>query len=407
MSLTPVERALVDLIGAAFFPDESAATMPDLAVENCLAVENWPLLVETANAHGVAPLVYAALKKCDLLNIAPLSEVENLRLSYLRASVSNNLVFQELSNWVKRFERENIPVIILKGGALASTLYDDAGLRPMGDLDLLIPRESVARAREALIEEGYEEGYAALTGMAGDEAARFSVAQSFQRMGNRPSQIDIHWHPFTAPYFFERIPVEWFWRRTARFQAGDACALAFSPEAQLLHLSAHYMLHGYRRLIWSYDIAQLIARCSNALDWDEIIEAAEEFGLSQLLLKSLTETRERWRVSAPATVYARLAAAHTPLKGRMTFGAANSVSGGPLDLINGLSLIGARRRLNYWMRLAFPNVSYMRARFQIRNSALLPLSYLWRVGRAFCLISRAGLSISREAILSRLFRRAT
>src|SRR5215212_5005351 len=167
MSLTPVERALVDLIGAAFFPDESAAMPPRLGQQN------WPLLVETANAHGVAPLVYSALKKCNLLNRAPQNAIETLRLGYLRASVSNNLVFQELSNRVERFERENIPVIVLKGGALAVTIYDDAALRPMGDLDLLIPKESVARARQALIEEGYEEGYAALTGMAGDNAARF------------------------------------------------------------------------------------------------------------------------------------------------------------------------------------------------------------------------------------------
>ncbi|HKP88147.1 MAG TPA: nucleotidyltransferase family protein [Blastocatellia bacterium] len=401
MPLTPDERSLADLIGAAFSFNESAAPPPDLEGKD------WPLMVETATSHGIAPLAYAALKKSDLLKVAPRSAIETLRLNYLRASVANRLAFQDLSYWVDRFRHENIPVIVLKGGALAVTVYDDIALRPMGDLDLLIRPESVARAREVLIEEGYAEGYASLTGMAGRSAARFSVAQSFQRMGKRPSQIDIHWHAFTTPYYFERIPVEWFWERTTGFQAGHARALTFSPEAQLLHLSAHCMLHGYRRLIWSYDIARLIRRCAGQIDWDEIVRASETFGLSQLLSKSLLEVREHWGVRVPAPVYERLGAAHTPLKGRVVFGASEAVSGGPLELINGLGLIGARRKMAYWKSIVFPSASYMRGRFQIRNRAFVLPWYLWRAGRAVFLMSRAGLSISREAILSRLFRRAT
>lgn len=400
MSLTTVERALVDLIGAAFPLNESTAPPPDLTGLD------WSQLVRSASDHGLAPLAYAALKKCDLFNVAPKSAIETLRIDYLRASIANRLAFQELARLLDRFERENISAIVLKGGALALTLYDDIALRPMGDLDLLIHQSSLGRAREILIEEGYEDGYAALTGMAGRDAVRFSVAQSFQRMGKRPSQIDIHWHAFTTPYYFERIPVEWFWQRATEFSVGPARALAFSPGAQLLHLAAHCMLHGYRRRIWSYDIAQLIARRFDEIDWDEIVRAAARFGLSQLLSKALIEAREQWRVSVPASASERLQSAHTPLKGRMVSGAAEAVSGGPLDLINGFGLLGARKKLDYWKGIAFPSASYMQSRFQIRNQALLLPWYVWRVGRAVCLMARAGLLISREAIFSRLFRRA-
>ena len=40
----------------------------------------------------------------------------------------------------------DIEPIVLKGGALAATLYANPGLRPMGDLDLLVPAGAMEQA---------------------------------------------------------------------------------------------------------------------------------------------------------------------------------------------------------------------------------------------------------------------
>src|ERR1044071_4714109 len=132
MTLTRIESTIVELIRAAFPLGQSAARPPDLEDTD------WPLLVKTADHHGLAPLVFASLKKSGLSSVGPKSEIETLRMAYVRASVANHQAFQELSFLVDRFEREKIPLIILKGGALGTTIYPDIALRPMGDLDLLI-----------------------------------------------------------------------------------------------------------------------------------------------------------------------------------------------------------------------------------------------------------------------------
>jgi len=41
----------------------------------------------------------------------------------VRTSLGNQLAFQELAAWLDRFERDKIPAIILKAGALAVMLY--------------------------------------------------------------------------------------------------------------------------------------------------------------------------------------------------------------------------------------------------------------------------------------------
>ena len=391
MTLTHVERTIVELIRAAFPLGQSAARLPDLEDTD------WPLLVKTADHHGLASLVFASLKKIGLLSTGPKSEIETLRLTYVRASVANHQAFQELSFLVDRFEREKIPLIILKGGALGVTIYPDIALRPMGDLDLLIAPEAVERATRALIERGY----VAYAEMAHRFANRFSVAQAFFRKGNRPSQIDLHWHAFTTPYYFERIPVEWFQRRTMEISINNQRAFAFSPTAQLLHLSAHYMMHSYRRLIWSYDLALLISRCHEQIEWEDISESAAEFGLSQVLYEALSEVRERWAVAMPVASYERLRTIQMPWRGRMIFAATNNLSDAELDVLKGLGLKGTRRKSAYWLRVMFPSRGYMQTRYQINNKGLMPLYYLRRAGKAAHLIARAGFFVTRKTILSR------
>lgn len=394
MSLTHIENTIIGLIRAAFPLGEGTAQSPDLEDTD------WQLLVKTAGHHGLAPLVFASLKKSGLISRAPKSATDTLRMAYVRASVANNQAFQELSVLVDCFERENIPLIVLKGGALGMTIYPEIALRPMGDLDLLTDPESVERAAQTLISQGY----VAYAEMADGFSNRFSVEQAFLKMGNRPSQIDLHWHPFTTPYYFERVPLGWFRQRTMEILINNRRAFAFSPTAQLLHLSAHYMMHSYRRLIWSYDLALLVARYARQIDWEDLIESAAGFGLSQVLYEALSEVRERWNVDVPVASYERLRTIQMPWRGRMIFAAANKLSDAEMDVLKGLGLKGAGRKSAYWLRVMFPSRGYMQTRYQINNRGLMPLYYLRRAGKAAHLIARAGFFVTQKTILSRLAR---
>ncbi|HJQ22590.1 MAG TPA: nucleotidyltransferase family protein [Blastocatellia bacterium] len=388
-------RALIDLIRAAFPFDDRRVLSP------VIKESDWPLLVETAIPHGLAPLAFAALKKCSLAEAAPAAAVARLRLAYLRTSLANQMAFQELGDLLDRFERNRIPLIILKGAALVPTLYGDHALRPMGDLDLLVPRAAAAQAQAALIEQGYT----AATEMARGFAEAFAVERSFLRLGDRPAQIDLHWHLFATAYYAERIPIEWFWRRTTTIEVSGRRALTFSPTAQLLYLSAHYLQHHYRRLIWSYDIARLMTHDASQIDWDEAVEAAAAFGLSPVLGEALREVCEQWGVFMPATVEARLRAVESSWKDQLMF-FMSSLDSSETGLPHGLSAHGLRKKAAYSLRVLFPSRDYMRARFHVRHGGWLPLCYAWRAGKAVLLAARAAWSLTRAALRARRLRQA-
>ena len=382
MLLGKAETEVVELIRAAFPFGEGISRLPEVTRAG------WPLLAKTAADHGLAPLTYRALKRLDLLDATPRSAVESLRLAYVRTSVANQMAFRELSYWADYCRQEGIPLTVLKGGALARMLYQDTALRPMGDLDLLVPRAAVARVQSALIEHGYS----APTEMGQQFAERFSAERSFVRLGARPSQIDLHWHAFTSPYYFERIPIAWFWRRTDALHLDNSRALALSPGAQLLYLSAHYALHQYRRLIWSYDIARLIVCSAHQIDVDETIEAAAEFGLVAPLRNALAEVGEHWGTSIPQLAE-RLGAIRTSWKDRAVHAISRAPADGGICLPGGLNLRGVRKKLAYALRVLFPTPAYMRAQLPIRNRRMLVSGYLRRIGRAGWLIARMGTTL--------------
>jgi hypothetical protein len=133
------QRALVWAIRSPF-PLEGAPGVPALGAD-----VDWPEVARQARKHALEPLFHAAVAKLPVRKAIPAEVIETLRTAYQRTSRANLASYAELGRLLGDFERERIPVILLKGGALAA-FSPAVGLRPMRDLDILVPRADVPRA---------------------------------------------------------------------------------------------------------------------------------------------------------------------------------------------------------------------------------------------------------------------
>lgn len=370
MALNSIERTLTQIIQTAFPLTENLASTQ-------IPSETWPHLAEASTRHGLAPLLHAALKTNTQLDAPPARVIEQLRASYVRTNIANWLAFDELAHWLDTFHQEQIPVILLKGSALASQLYSDPALRPLGDLDLLVPQASVARVRTLLAAQDYKP----FAEVAAHHSDRFTNEQGFVRGGKRAGQIDVHWHLFGVPYYRTRIPIEWFWERTIEFLFGGHPARMFNPTAQLVHLGAHSALHHRgQRLLWLYDIALLLTRQRDEILWDELLAATRTFGLAQAMQMTLTQVRDAWNVSIPVDVLQSLNALQPTFTERAVFVVTVARESHLRVTLDGLNTPGnLRTKLTYWLQQIFPTRAYMQIRYNVQNPRLLPLYYLWRV----------------------------
>ncbi|HQJ51399.1 MAG TPA: nucleotidyltransferase family protein [Anaerolineae bacterium] len=342
---------------------------------------NAHAVCELARRERVGPLLYDAVRKKDLLP----AEVEAaLRQSYYLTAACNLRLFEALDQALRALAARGIEVIVLKGAALAQTVYPSVGLRPMGDLDVLVRPASVPAAREVLAELGYH-----ATGVEvrpGSDLA-FESEVCLVRPGPPAVPLELHWSLFDVPHYQQTLPLSWFWATAQTVPLGGGPALVLGPEALLLHLCGHLVLHhgsSEAALLWEHDVAAVLAHDQPAIDWPLLLRQAEECALVLPLQEVLGRVAAEWAAPVPPDALAQLNAL-TPGNVEAQTVAQRTAARRPVarrfwnDLA---SLHGWRARLRYaWIQL-FPAPAYMRHRYGITRAWLLPLyyPYRWSIG---------------------------
>ncbi len=352
----------------------------------------WPLVMQTALENGLAPLTYAALKKLDRLGEPPAGIAKSLHAAYYWTSIDNWLRLEKLGGLLDQFERAQIPVILLKGCALAVTLYPDVGLRPMADLDLLVPADATERACALLRENGFSPKLWLTDHFSWD----LWNVRSMRRGRRRPMIVEVHRHLLHLPYYRHQMPVDWFWQRTVSVPLGPRTGQTLVPTAHLVHLAAHFALHHQAgRLIWSYDLALLLARHREVIRWDEVLKAAEEFQLGEVLRVSLEGVTTLWGVCVPHGALEGSRTLQPSREQRLLFMAATAPHHDLRAFFDGWSVPGLLPKLEFYLRQLLPSPSYMRGRYGISSSWLLPGAYIARLGKGLYLAARSAVSMLR------------
>lgn len=331
--------------------------------------DDWRSLCQAAVRQRVAPLLHWSLQ--DDPEQFPHPVREFLAHQYYQTCAYNQLYFHELDALLERFSREGLPVILLKGAALARSLYPDPGLRPMKDLDLLVHPADLERAVALAGELGYrQEGPEITPGF----ERRFSNHKVLFKQPSRLICLELHWRLMGTFECGIRDLEDRFWAQVEPLQPGALYAFTLKPAAQILFLCAHAFLgHGPGRvtLRWLADLDRLIRLVGSNLDWDRVLDQACSLGWEQALAQSLALLRLGFATPIPDTIYSALDA------GRWT--GLFEVVPSEMDLLLGqVKQLSGIERLRYvWWRL-FPSPAYMRRRYSLPARTWAPLCYPYR-----------------------------
>jgi hypothetical protein len=117
-------------------------------------LREWEGVAAQAEAHGLAPLLYVHLKGAGVQ--LPLAVKRELQGLYLRHRHANQVRTRVLHDVLAAYQAAGIPALVLKGAALFYLVYPEPGLRPMSDLDILVPESEAGRAQRTLAELGFD-----------------------------------------------------------------------------------------------------------------------------------------------------------------------------------------------------------------------------------------------------------
>ena len=106
-----------------------------------------------AARNGVAPWCYYQFKK-HKIDALPSELEQQFKMQYLQTLLMNRQKWKVFSEMNHLARQNNITIIPLKGTALAFTLYPQEALRPMGDIDILVPEEQIDRFSNIMHQRG-------------------------------------------------------------------------------------------------------------------------------------------------------------------------------------------------------------------------------------------------------------
>lgn len=277
------------------------------AVKDLLAEGlDWDLLLKKATWHRLLCLVSHHLRSTDLSIFVPQPILQKLQsLNYM--SLAKNMLLQdELSHLSAAFNKEGIPIIVLKGAALLGSIYQDISLRPMSDLDILVKSEHLDRA-EAI---AFRKGYTYIHSRHSQEIAKKQVHQlPFVRNSKKGIVLEIHQH-IVDLYDSYRFDLSGFWARAQLLKTLDADALVLAPEDLLIHLSIHFLFdrcyHSSNALGQLCDISEVILHYGDSLNWIFIYNFAKENGITAGLHCVLYTCEQLLGTQVPASVLNQL-----------------------------------------------------------------------------------------------------
>jgi hypothetical protein len=279
-------------------PRESAVNLLLCRARTAAGEVDWEYLFQLARRHSIVPLVYFQLDHA----LVPSEVLSKFKQQYIENSARNTVLTAELCRIVNLFNEAGIESIPYKGPVLALFAYGDIALRRFVDLDVIVKKSDVLKAREILLTEGYTP--AKSLSLAQQEILlRTQHNLQFSR-DNHQLIVELHWE--VAPHLFaSTVSGERLWQNLITLDLNGTTVKTFSAEDLLFSLCVHGSRHLWERLSWICDVAELITR--HRLDWTGLLKRAARAGAERMFLLGVHLAERLLDAPLPAEVKQRCA----------------------------------------------------------------------------------------------------
>jgi hypothetical protein len=298
MRLSPELQFISNILGSSLKPNHSHIEANSLPLWDHI---NWDEFTPLVTYHGVGGLLFYWLRKLKLERSLPRDIYKSLHGIY--ESLSN--IWENHREIIKkilvRFYENEIEVILLKGAQLGNTEYPHFSLRPMEDVDISVKKSNQLRIIKLMLEVGFN------LYETSDTCDKFfirCISKRGREKRHKPIFIEVHSNlqvPIRLNKSFS-VDMDELWNSTQMKYLDEFPFLQLGPTYNLVYLCAHLGEHHFSRLIWAYDIALLIHRHGEEIDWEKVEDNCCRMKIRNSVYHSLSLCRELFQISIPEKI---------------------------------------------------------------------------------------------------------
>jgi hypothetical protein len=351
---------------------------PDNHETVSISQEDWPLLLATMHNQRLTGFAVAAAEdgSLDLLS----GQAEELLARQRDAMLQVLALERHLVTLSAALEKAGVQMILLKGSALAHTVYPDPSWRPFADLDFLVRGRDWQQATEVLADQGFRRTLP-------EPRAGFDVrfGKAAELIGDDGLTIDLHRTLVVGPFGLW-IDLDELFRGTAPLSVGGRVLRRLDDASLFLHACMHASLGWWPPLLMPVrDVAQVSS--SARVDWDVVAERTQRWRLAGVVRLAFKTAQETLGASVPPEARAVMAIQPRRKEVRaLTAYTTNRRQRGGTATSTLRAIPGIRAKAAYVRALLFPNRQFLSARQRTARGSYLrrlavPIRWLVRSRR--------------------------
>jgi Uncharacterised nucleotidyltransferase len=331
-------------------------------------------LIRIGENEGITALLRNQLEKHGYLDTIPekfASQLKALEFQHVALNLSRQSEVKKVLNLLRTQE---LDFVLMKGEALANTIYPAPHMRTRCDTDLLFrDKKATGEAWLTLKKEGYAREQTLEGKFVGYQ---FSCSKLLGT--GVTNTFDVHNEINDYLWFAKKFPFDELYSSALNI---DYCGLqvkCFNSAYALMHANLHRVsnkpLGIQDRLIWLYDI-HLLCRSLSHSEWEAFCCLAQEKEMSRVCLEGIQQASYYLHTEIPNRFLATL----TGLAAKEPRGLNGMNQRWQLYVHDWLNNKGVVNKIRQLKEHLFPSSHYMMRKYQLTTKSLLPYFYLKRL----------------------------
>jgi Uncharacterised nucleotidyltransferase len=262
---------------------------------------DWSRLIPIARSNRMSPLLYRSLRASDQFEVLPAAIRQEIQEDSDRLDRDASVMSAALKSFLHKAAERGIEVVVHKGLWLSVNIYRDPGMRPGGDIDILVRKQDVETCLNLLEEIGVGRHWPNLL----DD--RYYARHHLHQQRCTPDLkvwFEVHW-ALDHPYTLLTIDYEAMMDKASPGALLGEPVCELSPPDRLLSLAVHLVKHAIYlpsqvgrpvntsrlarliladgMLMYYLDIAEVIGHYQAEIDWESLVSLARRSGTVGIL----------------------------------------------------------------------------------------------------------------------------
>lgn len=270
---------------------------------------DWGVVEKRAKILGMQPLLFRHISEGDRPARVPRETLARLRDAYDSQGIRGVRTLGQVGRIVDALRGGDVPVVLLKGAYLLGSLYPDAALRPMNDVDLLCRPGDADRVSQLLQELGYRQKVKADKSRTHKQMTEGQCNHLPAFVSEQGTAVEVHLQLFSRlDNAAENLAALWKAAGPRPWNGTTVQALELTDQLAylLIHLHGHLATVGSLPLYWWCDLHELIRAVPPSFAWEGLLARLESLGKSAEAGAVLALLREHWRTPVPEEILQRL-----------------------------------------------------------------------------------------------------